>query len=90
MDKRRTPERYEYEVERARMFQEYASFFPPDQPPQGDRTAEGKAGRHRLRYVWQQIVEFFSFALEFILLYCLFAAIICGGSFCIFYLFRFL
>lgn len=81
MDKRRTPERYEYEAERARMFQEYASFFPP-------ASMEGKAGRHRLRYVWQQVVEFFSFALEFILLYCLFAAIIYGGTFIIFHLLR--
>lgn len=27
----RTPERYEYEAERVRMLQEYASFFPPNQ-----------------------------------------------------------
>lgn len=90
MDERRTPERYEYEAERARMFQEYASFFPPEQPSQGDRTAEGKAGRRRFEYVLEEILEIFSFAFEFLLLYCLFAAIICGGSFCIFYLFRFL
>lgn len=68
MDERRTPERYEYEAERARMFQEYASFFPPDQPSQGDRTAEGK--KRQRRYETPLFLKEFLNMLPFLLLAC--------------------